>query len=322
MTTISTRPLSAARPNDHLSITFDPAYSNVGGQSGYIKVVVSSIIWTGTGLSTTEQVLVDARSGLFDGASDVPLVKNVSIPTNTQVVTTTQNTLIVAVNRGVPGPNVSINGDGTWDVLNVITQLPGGTAATNFVLTVTYTMTWVPLFNFTGCCGSSSSTGSVVGSTNYNGSLALSVSDDKMNASSSVLITPVSGSSNGVYYVLPKELDTLFDENVVGVPPTTPTFSVVNIPTPNGNGSQDTILSHSVAQASSHAKLYLSDTVFLYAVNAGVIDGNGSLLTYSDNGSSVSKHILGSAYLFRAEEDLDGTKTDATFTFGYGYIPG
>ncbi len=250
----------------------------------------------------TEKVKIDVRPPLFNAENDRPVVDNALVETDDQSTTVTNGTTVVAVVNGLPGPSVFVQGDDTWDVLHIKTELPAGTAATNFVLTVTYTATFTEITSFSGLTS---------------GSVALNVNDDKQVSAAALTVTPSTGT--GVYVLLPVTLETLLDDKA-NSGDSVPNFSVNTVPTVGSFSNGVNIVSHPISKSSTHTKSYPTSTVWIYAVNGGKIDASGTAALVNKDGTSSTVHILGTATLGRLPEWASDVEVSATFSYKYGFV--
>jgi hypothetical protein len=320
MATISTRVLSADRLNDFLTLSVDPvdllpgygagfdggfnSLGNLRGKTGFYKVVINSITWEGTGVDTGKMLTLDVRVPQFNEQNDVAIIDNLTLDSSDLAATFSIDTIVAAVNQGIPGPSIYTQGDGTWDLLNIKTSLPASTDITDFVLTVDYTLTFTE-----------------VGSTQFDaltaGSVDLSVDDDKNADAININITPATGA--GVYIFLPVSLETLVDDQVV-TGDSVPAFTLTSYASIGGYGYSRSLISHAISKSSSHTKNYVDDTAYVIAVNDGNADGNAALTHVFDSGSTVAKHLLCSASLYRVDAWPTDDKVDATLNFKMGFI--
>ncbi len=306
MATVSTRALSSSRPNDFLTISVDHAANdpNGDGKTGYYKVLINSVTWTGTGLAPDQSVTVDIRAPQFSGQNDTALVDNVSVASDVGSLTPAKTKQVLAVVGSNPGPSAFAQGDGTWDLLNIKTSVGSFTEVTNFVLTVDYTLTWheVDSTDF--------------GTLNSN-SVSLHVDNDK--EADVVGITSTVGTGYGLLVFLPVSVVTAIDDGDLAGD-SVPNFNVASAATAGGYSFGFSILSHPISKSSNHTKSYPTKGAMVYAVNDGKIDGNGSSVTINNSGTVSHQNILGDASLYRVAEWPSDDTVDATFNYKTGTL--
>lgn len=301
MATITTRNLKGADtarltgfgPNsslnfDKVAITMDPeAYMPTWGPNkwGIIEINLTSYSWANTNVSTASLNIgiLDIRVPQFNSSNDWAVANKVLLTNEAGSVSINQK-YYISVNNGMPGPSVFIQPDGSWDLMYLSLDLLADADTTNeYNATLTYTITYTDLttaLTFTG--------NPPVISTNPadTGTLSLSVNSSRLSDSAYITDQVTNYTAMGGYTVVQLnsleclDIDTPIDSVLVnGTNPTpndsVPMFTVTPTVTP-GFSSNSPIVSFPCRKVSGNRTF--AQKLMVYAINAGVVDGNGSLV--------------------------------------------
>lgn len=306
MSTVTTRPLSATRLKDLVSIKVDPEPYKTDcchGKFGYFKVAIDSIIFTGTGTNATDKVKVDIRPPQYHPDNATPLCDQKEVASNAGSMTPTVAAFITALNNGNPGPSAFAQGDGSWDLLHVKAELPAGTAITNFTVTVTYTLTFVEIdptaLSYT------------------DKTLTVSVTKDRKAQDADISIATQTG--NGYLVFQAKKLDTLIGDNE-GEGDSVPEFSVIGTPTYTSYGAPAALVQHPTSKSSSASRVYdKKKSTYIVAVNQGKVDGNARKEPYH-SGTAGNQFKVCTVVLQKKDEWPCDDDVDATLTFTLDFV--
>ncbi len=303
MASVSTQPLSGDNPNDFLTISVDHLGNDPDsvGKTGYYKVVINSVTWTGDNLDPDTKITLDIRAPQFNAQNDTALLDKAELASDAESVTLDHTVQVHAVVSSFPGPGIYTQGDGTWDLLSIKTSVPAFSDLSDLVVTVDYTVTWTEVTSFTG-----------LASTHVD----LHVDDDKEADTTS--ITTASESGDGIFVLLPVSLVTGIKDHEGG--DSVPLFSVSTSPTVGGFSLGYNVVLHPVSKSSSHTKAYQTKGAMVFAINGGKIDANATKAVLNIDGVVTTYYILGNASLSRVAEWASDDTVDATFNYKVGFV--
>lgn len=312
MSTVASRALSKTNRKDLIKIKVDDVHTYkaecgaCGGtnKSGYFKLAISSIAVSGTGTSAGETFKITAKVPNHHPSNDTKIVNDQEPATNVASVTADKSSYIFAVNHGVPGPSVFVDGDGTWDLLHVTVELNEDTPITNFVVTITYTITWTEIDLTTNAYTERT--------------LVTSVSKDRKKHEGRIIRSTPSG--QGYYRLQLKKLVTEVTNENEDFEDSVPLFSVYNVPSPSSYGVKYPIMQHPTGKGSSVTKTYNPKlAALIVAVNSDKPDGNMAVVPQNDAGTAADKVHGAEVCLEKKPEwpcDDDVTAT-LTYTFDF-----
>lgn len=144
MATVVTRTLVGKDVFERIAIKEDGEQYNKAGQEkwGILTVSLTSYAITGTP-DADNKCRVDIRPSNYHPDTDNIIVDYAQHTSNPGTVAI-DKTYKFAINKGVPGPAVRIQPDGSWDLIDVIFETVFGSTV-SLTLTVTYTLAFEDL---------------------------------------------------------------------------------------------------------------------------------------------------------------------------------
>lgn len=254
MSTLMTRSLGKTDRFDRRAVRVEAEAFK--GKFGIITVTVASYVVAANAGD------VEVRVPNFDPNHDDYLVSDTNGAGGTVAV---GKKVHIAVNNGIPGPSVQVNGDGTWDLLWLTYALPADTELEGVSVTLDYT---VEEFLDLTPSSSNPSTG--------NETLTLSVGPQKTSDAALIGIADAEMvETYGYIKSWVNDIDVTLKGASQGVLP--PVFAVYTGES-GGCGCSTpylVLVEHYVAKVSG-PKVYAKG-LFIHAVNNGKIDANGGV---------------------------------------------
>jgi hypothetical protein len=286
MLTVQTRNLKGKDNLDVAAIKVDA--DDYKGKWGVIALYVDTYDWqSATGVTLANMGTLDIRVPQYCPANDSPVVDaatlNDSINPGSPVAVGKK--YFFAVNNGVIGPAAFAQPDGTWDLMYAkFVQTPNSLVDGVHAI-VNYSLIFTDM------------TPSTSANPTANGTTTLSVDNDS-KLSDSALITEAGSTLTGHGgYIAHQVVDMTVSP--IDVPPgqtssppgdAIPLFSAINMPTSPGYGQAAQLAMHPTSKTPG-IKTYFQ-RLFLWAVNDGKIDGNGSNVATSSSYVSLVQYQL------------------------------
>lgn len=292
MATVTTRNLKGANtaqlsgfsPNsslnfDKVAITIDPeAYMPTWGPNkwGVFEIDITSYSWDNDNATnnTINVGTLDIRVPQFNSASDWAVADHVML-TQEQGTVTLNEKYFVSVNNGMPGPSVFVQPDGSWDLLYLNLNLL--TAVNNeYNATLTYTVSYTDLTPGITFAGDPPVVSSNPSDT---GTLVLSVDNSQLTDSAYITdqVTDYTNKSGYTVVQLNKlvtsNIDTPIDSKTNAAGDSVPLFAVTPTTTP-GFSAAAPLVKFPTRKISGSRNFV--EKIMVFAVNNGVVDGNGS----------------------------------------------
>ncbi len=268
---ISTRALGGNDNVDRRSVRVDG--QNYKDKSGIIEVVLTSYTTSGTG---TLGGNVDLRPAGYNADNDEIYLNNVAIGAAPATVSITKK-FYVAVNNGVPGPNATVNPDGTWDLLILTYVQAPNNAQVNTIVQFNYTLTAFLDLTATVNPADTGSLPLVVDGSRIQDEFVIALAASTIAAQNGRIRATLNWLQNEVIDQSPAQA-AIPVAGVANDP--APYFSVLNAKTPsNVTTGQGVLTQHQLAKISGVKTYYQCHMIF--AVNNGKVDGNGSNLLMS-----------------------------------------
>ncbi len=296
MATVTTRSISGKDRWDKIAVKVDPtAYEE---KWGVLQVTVTQIDW-GTGSDSGDYGTVDVRVPQYNPDNDTILLDHFDLTTSGGTESIGQK-YFIAVNNGVPGPAAFVEPDGTWDLMHLSFELPEDNELDPLTVTLTYSVSFTDL--------------TPVSNPSDDGTLDLAI--DNVKTADSVYITePASTFSGKCGYVIAQinDLHTVVndrpdDDTLIDAPSRTdsvPLFTIVNERTPVGFGKSLELVKHPMTKVSG-SKTY-DETLLVFAVNNGKVDGNATNVKASDNYARFLRATLQKIQNWTCDDWVDST---------------